>query len=97
MFVVGQISVHAAGSLSFSYDARWLATVGSFPHSVTVPLVEDDFEDEVIAPWLANLLPEEQQLLSMSRALACFRQKTSRDVHKFTQCFRQQPEFFRPR
>ncbi len=56
-FVVGQISVRAAGSLSFAYDARWLATDGSFPLSVMLPLGEDDFDDEVIAPWLANLLP----------------------------------------
>lgn len=68
-FGVGQISVHATGRLSFAYDARWLATDGSFPLSVTLPLVADDFEDEVIAPWLANLLPEEQHLLLMSRAL----------------------------
>ena len=68
-FVVGRISVHATGSLSFAYDSRWLATDGGFPLSVTLPLVADDFKDEVIAPWLANLLPEEQQLLAMSRAL----------------------------
>ena len=58
-FVVGRISVHATGSLSFAYDSRWLATDGGFPLSVTLPLVADDFKDEVIAPWLANLLPEE--------------------------------------
>ena len=68
-FVVGQISVQATGSLVFSYDARWLAAEGSFPLSVTLPLAADVFEEEAVAPWLANLLPEEQQLLVMSRAL----------------------------
>lgn len=68
-FVVGQISVHATGRLSFAYDARWLATDGNFPLSVTLPLEEDDFDDAVIAPWLGNLLPEGQQLLVMSWAL----------------------------
>ncbi len=68
-FVVGKISIHATGSLSFSYDARWLATDGSFPLSATLPLVAGDFENEVVAPWLANLLPEGPRLQVMSRAL----------------------------
>ncbi|MEH6524159.1 type II toxin-antitoxin system HipA family toxin [Sulfitobacter sp.] len=68
-FSVGDIEVHDDGGLSFQYDHRWLVTKANFPLSVTMPLTEDDYPDHVITPWLANLLPEEQQLLTLSRAL----------------------------
>lgn len=68
-FVVGVISIHDNGALSFAYDPRWLDTDGAFPLSVTLPLSSNEFPDEAIMPWLANLLPEEQQLLTLSRAL----------------------------
>lgn len=68
-FAIGNLQVHDDGSITFGYDPRWLATTGSFPLSVTLPLVADEFGDQVIAPWLANLLPEEQQLTALSRAL----------------------------
>ena len=68
-FVVGRISVHDQERLGFTYDPRWLATDGNFPLSVTLPLSPGEFDDQIIAPWLANLLPEEQQLMALSRAL----------------------------
>lgn len=68
-FSVGKINVHDDGTLSFSYDPRWLATKSSFPLSVTMPLTEREYPDQIVTPWLANLLPEEQQLLTLSRAL----------------------------
>lgn len=68
-FLVGTISVMDQGQMSFTYDPRWLATKGAFPLSVTMPLQTDPFADTVIGPWLANLLPEEQQLLALTRVL----------------------------
>lgn len=68
-FIVGQISVAPDGKLGFQYEPRWLATTGAFPLSVTMPLRAEPFSDAVIAPWLANLLPEEQQLVAVSRTL----------------------------
>jgi serine/threonine-protein kinase HipA len=68
-FVVGQISVATDGTLGFQYEPRWLATTGAFPLSVTMPLRAGPFDETLIAPWLANLLPEEQQLVAVSRTL----------------------------
>ena len=68
-FVVGRITLHDKERLSFAYDPRWLATSGNFPLSVTLPLQSGEFGDAIITPWLANLLPEEQQLTALSRAL----------------------------
>ena len=68
-FEVGQITVFPQGKLGFQYYPRWLETRGNFPLSVTLPLDHEEYGDETISPWLANLLPEEQQLLALSRTL----------------------------
>ncbi|TGD61609.1 type II toxin-antitoxin system HipA family toxin [Tabrizicola sp. WMC-M-20] len=66
---VGQIEVATDGSLSLRYADRWLQTGGAFPLSVTMPLRPALYPSDVISPWLANLLPEEEQLTVLTRSL----------------------------
>jgi serine/threonine-protein kinase HipA len=66
---VGQVDVASDGSLSLRYAERWLETSGAFPLSVTMPLRADPYPSDVISPWLANLLPEEEQLQVLTRSL----------------------------
>lgn len=66
---VGEIDVAADGSLSLRYANRWSRTAGAFPLSVTMPLHAEPYPSDVISPWLANLLPEEQQLQVLTRSL----------------------------
>jgi serine/threonine-protein kinase HipA len=66
---VGQVDVAADGSLSLRYADRWLQTTGAFPLSVTMPLRADPYPSDIISPWLANLLPEEEQLQVLTRSL----------------------------
>ena len=66
---VGQVDVAADGSLSLRYTERWLQTTGAFPLSVTMPLRAAPYPSDVISPWLANLLPEEEQLQVLTRSL----------------------------
>ncbi len=66
---VGQVDVAADGSLSLRYVDRWVQTAGAFSLSVTMPLRADHYPSDVISPWLANLLPEEQQLQVITRSL----------------------------
>jgi serine/threonine-protein kinase HipA len=66
---VGQVDVAADGSLSLRYAERWSQTTGAFPLSVTMPLRAALYPSDVISPWLANLLPEEQQLQVLTRSL----------------------------
>ena len=66
---VGQVDVAADGSLSLQYGERWLQTAGAFPLSVNMPLRAEPYASDVISPWLANLLPEEEQLQVLSRSL----------------------------
>lgn len=66
---VGQVDVAADGSLSLRYAERWLQTTGAFLLSVTMPLRAEPYPSDVISPWLANLLPEEEQLQVLTRSL----------------------------
>ncbi|MGI3211847.1 HipA domain-containing protein [Roseovarius tibetensis] len=66
---VGQIEVAPDGALSLYYADRWLQTAGAFPLSVTMPLRPAPYPSEAISPWLANLLPEEEQLTVLARSL----------------------------
>jgi serine/threonine-protein kinase HipA len=66
---VGKVNVAADGSLSLRYADRWLQTAAAFPLSVTMPLRAEPYSSDVITPWLANLLPEEDQLKVLIRSL----------------------------
>ena len=73
---VGEVTVSEDGALAFSYSEKWLATEGAFPLSLTLPLDEARYPSEVISPWLANLLPEEEQLHVLTRSLGLDRADT---------------------
>ena len=66
---VGEILVREHLSLSFSYDPDWLRSDGFFPLSVTMPPVFDEFPDETVDPWIANLVPEGPALQRLPRCL----------------------------
>lgn len=66
---IGDVIVSEKGELSFAYEDRWRTTAGAFPLSVTMPISERVSKNEVISPWLANLLPEEEQLSILTRTL----------------------------
>jgi HipA-like protein len=66
---VADIEVATDGALSLRYTERWRLAEGAFPLSVTMPLRAAPYPSEVIAPWLANLLPEEEQLRILTRSL----------------------------
>ncbi|HRO10123.1 type II toxin-antitoxin system HipA family toxin [Amaricoccus sp.] len=66
---LGDVQVAEDGALSFAYTPDWLATRGAFPLSLTIPLRPGQHARDVVEPWLANLLPEEQQLVQVARSL----------------------------
>jgi serine/threonine-protein kinase HipA len=73
---VGDVTVSEDGEFAFSYSEKWLATDGAFPLSMTLPLNKARYPSEVISPWLANLLPEEEQLQVITRSLGLDRADT---------------------
>lgn len=66
---VGDVAIGAHGELSFSYASDWLNHTARFSLSASIPLRDAGFAHEVIEPWLANLIPEEQQLTGLTRLL----------------------------
>ena len=73
---VGDVTVAGDGALGFAYTDKWLATDGAFPLSLTLPLKDKTYPSEVISPWLANLLPEEEQLSLLTLSLGLDRSDT---------------------
>ncbi|WP_213270647.1 type II toxin-antitoxin system HipA family toxin [Hyphomonas sp.] len=73
---VGDVKVAEDGALGFAYTSAWLATQGAFPLSLTLPLRQAPYPSDVISPWLANLLPEEEQLSILTRSLGLDRSDT---------------------
>lgn len=65
--VVGRIIFDSEWNAAFRYDAKWLTSSDSFPLSTTLPLNTQTYDS--ILPWLANLLPEGQQLAAVCRNL----------------------------
>jgi serine/threonine-protein kinase HipA len=67
--LVGRIALGESGP-SFAYDERWVQTRGAFPISLRMPIAAGlDHGPEVLLPWLANLLPESEQLAVVGRNL----------------------------
>lgn len=52
-----------------TYDNAWLAAPDRFPVSLAMPLQTEPYGDELVLPWLMNLLPEGEPLRAMTRAL----------------------------
>ncbi len=72
--LVGTLTAPTGGSLSFAYDATWLAEPRAFPVSVSLPLTSEVVEGGAAQTFFANLLPE-----GRSRSLVCRRLGLSED------------------
>jgi serine/threonine-protein kinase HipA len=65
------VAVVTAGEtgIGLAYDRAWLEAPNRFPVSLTMPLGDARFGEDVVLPWLANLLPEGSPLRAMTRSL----------------------------
>lgn len=61
---VGQLTLSAAGILSFGYAAEWLRSPVSRPISLTMPLSTRPYAGEDVRQFLQNLLPDNQTVIS---------------------------------
>ncbi|TCP61450.1 serine/threonine-protein kinase HipA [Rhodovulum bhavnagarense] len=53
---------------ALTYAREWRETRGAFPISTRMPLDTDRYGPADVLPWIANLLPESQQLEMVARA-----------------------------
>jgi serine/threonine-protein kinase HipA len=65
---VAAITTDAAG-VRLQYDSAWLDASDRFPISLTMPMDDAVYGEEIVLPWLMNLLPEGEPLRAMTRAL----------------------------
>jgi serine/threonine-protein kinase HipA len=70
--LVGAIEIDKNGP-GFRYDPNWIVLRGAFPISITMPLKSERIASEIFLPWAANLLPESEQLRTLSQILGMAR------------------------
>jgi serine/threonine-protein kinase HipA len=70
--LVGVIDVDKKGP-GFRYDPNWVILRGAFPISITMPLKSERIASDIFLPWAANLLPESEQLRTLTQILGMAR------------------------
>lgn len=60
--LVGEVQQNR-GKVSFSYTETWQASEAAHPLSLSMPLPKRDHKDEVVAPFLEGLLPDNDAIL----------------------------------
>jgi serine/threonine-protein kinase HipA len=60
---IGFVRQGQAGRLSFAYDPSWQNAAGSFPLSLSMPLVQKEHGHAVVSPFLWGLLPDNVLIL----------------------------------
>ena len=60
---LGAVTRSRGGDLSFVYDAEWRQDPDAFPLSLSMPLRADPYPRVSIEPWLAGLLPDDEDVL----------------------------------
>ena len=60
---LGTLTQARGGDLSFAYATRWRQDPDAFPLSLSMPLRADPFSRASVEPWLAGLLPDDEDVL----------------------------------
>lgn len=59
---LGTVTRSRGGDLSLVYDPGWLPDPDAFPLSLSMPLRTDPYPRDAVEPWLANLLPDDEDV-----------------------------------
>ena len=62
--VMGYLTRHERGRLTFSYDEAWRRASGAYPLSLSMPLAGAEYGHHGIEPWLWGLLPDNENVLA---------------------------------
>jgi len=63
--LIGEIIERENAAPVFHYAPSWLEQDGAFPLSTTMPMQVQTWEWPILAPWLINLLPEDNDAVRM--------------------------------
>jgi serine/threonine-protein kinase HipA len=61
--LLGILTQRTRGDLVLTYDRSWQERGDSFPLSLSMPLAQREHPDEVVRPFLENLLPDSARIL----------------------------------
>ena len=61
--LLGTVTRSPGGGLSFAYGAAWRRDPDAFPFSLSMPLRAEPFPRAAVEPWLAGLLPDDEDVL----------------------------------
>jgi serine/threonine-protein kinase HipA len=61
--LLGVVTQRTRGDLVLTYDRSWQSRRDSFPLSLSMPLAQAEHGDEVVRPFLENLLPDNARIL----------------------------------
>ena len=61
--LLGTVTRSPGGGLSFAYEAAWRRDSDAFPLSLSMPLRAEPFPRAAVEPWLAGLLPDDEDVL----------------------------------
>lgn len=60
---LGTVTRYRGGDLSLVYDPEWRQDPDAFPLSLSMPLRADPYPRTSVEPWLAGLLPDDEDVL----------------------------------
>ncbi|STX51012.1 HipA protein, DNA binding regulator [Legionella busanensis] len=66
--LVGELVKTSNGALTFTYHRDWLAQPGARPISLSLPLIEQIYSDDLVYNFFDNLLPDNQQIRARIQA-----------------------------
>ena len=66
--LVGTLTKHNTGMLSFRYTPSWLKTPGARPLSLSLPLIDQEYHGDVVHNFFDNLLPDNPEIRSRIQA-----------------------------
>lgn len=61
---IGEFTKDSKGALSFKYNLNWIQSSQAFPVSLSIPLSRKTYYGDLVANYLENLLPNNQQVIS---------------------------------
>ena len=81
-FVIGKLTKHTSGALTFRYEQSWLQETGARPISLSLPLLEQEYKGDMVYNFFDNLLPDNHQI--RARIQAKFHAPTSQPFDLLT-------------
>ncbi|MGD9638754.1 MAG: HipA N-terminal domain-containing protein [Alphaproteobacteria bacterium] len=62
--IMGRIVQDKQGNLKLIYEDAWRSSDASYPLSTSMPLSAKEHGNNIVSPWLTNLLPDNETIIA---------------------------------